>query len=117
MPFDEGRLEAYAMRAEEMSQALPPNEGGVEIDAVGQALGMTREEGRELATYLANLGWAKATFMSTPRLVLTPLGYREIRKLRWPRWRRWADRHGTLVIALAGLALGVLNLLMSLLGK
>src|SRR5262245_42530939 len=94
MPYNAERYERYAMLAEEMSQKAAPGPDGIEIDAVGESLGFTREESREIALLMQRSGWATAAFMEDkPRLWLTRQGYEEIAKLRRPAWRQWIDRH------------------------
>ena len=58
MVFDERRFERFAMKLEEMSQGSTPATDGIVIDEVSDALGMSLEDGRELAQWLHDSGWA-----------------------------------------------------------
>jgi biotin operon repressor len=95
MAFNEARLERYAMKLEEMSQASNDAvTSGIDLFAVGDALGLTRNDARELAQHLRDSGWAVTDFATAPtRLRLTIEGYRQIAKMRQPRWQRWLDKH------------------------
>jgi hypothetical protein len=110
MAFHESRFERYAMQAEQMSQETPLL-GGVEIDAVGQALDFTPEESREIALFLQDIRWGTVSFVGAPRLRLTPFGFREIAKLRRPGWRRWIDRHPLVLTIIASVISGIVVLL------
>jgi hypothetical protein len=94
MAFDERRFERFAMKLEEMSQGATPAKDGLAIDEVSNALGLSLEDGRELAQWLHDTGWAIQTSSGPkPRLRLTFKGYREIALLRRPPLRRWVDQH------------------------
>jgi hypothetical protein len=109
MPFNEEALERYAMKAEELSRQAPPP-GEVELDKLAAALGLDRAECRRLTTYLVDQGWAVADYSGTPRLRLTPDGFREIAKLHWPLWRRWYDRNQSTVANIASIVAVVIAL-------
>ena len=98
MPYDEQRFERYAMQAELMSQEA--EQGGIDIDAVGKAIGMTQEESREYACYLRDQGWARVMFVDPPRLWITSAGHAEIPKLRLPRWRRSFNKNLAVIISI-----------------
>ena len=50
-----------------------------DIDAIGKALGMDREEARRYAGFLRDDGLATLNFQSGARLTLTAKGHREIK--------------------------------------
>ena len=99
MVYDQFRFERFAMQAEKMSLDPSLQTGtdidlyGIEILSVGKALDLAPEESKQLAHYLQDIGWAKLSGVNGPRLRLTPVGFREIAKLRRPAWRRWVDEH------------------------
>jgi hypothetical protein len=89
------------MQAEQM--IAKADGASVLVDDVGKALGLSSEDSRALANYMRDNGWAFLDFTPTigqPTLRLTPRGFDEIAKLRWPRWRQWLDRHGSLFVTL-----------------
>jgi hypothetical protein len=105
MPFDEGQLERFAMQAAQISQRLSSVGGYIEINPVGEQLGLSHQDALQLALFLESRDWAKVTMQPmNPQLILTPLGFKEIAKLRWPKWKRWlVPRFPWLVSTLIGL--------------
>lgn len=102
MLYDEQLLERYAMQAEQMTKEVGEPLRGIQIDDVSKALSLSINDGREIASFMQDLGWARCNYgPASPRLTLTPLGYREIAKLKRPRWRRWIDKHTILVSVVA----------------
>jgi hypothetical protein len=93
MAFNRALLEQFAMHAERLSQQEPVFGASVSVNAICDAAGIPREDGRKVAEYLAELGWAKVVFTGEIPLTLTPQGYEEIAKLRRPKWRQWMDQH------------------------
>jgi hypothetical protein len=93
MAYQKAALVRFALRAEQMSQALKTFGGSVNVNDIANALGMTQEDGFLIATYLDDLGWARMTHANPLTITLTPLGYDEIAKLRRPQWRQWIDQH------------------------
>lgn len=91
--YDQALLERFAMRAEQMSQGAKTFGGSISVNAISDALGLSREDGYGIARYLHLIGWAHVEFSGDAPLTLTPKGYEEIAKLRRPNWRRWIDRH------------------------
>jgi hypothetical protein len=107
-------FERYAMQAEQMCQDSESALRGVSVDTVSEAVGLSRDDGREVANYLRELGWAKVSYAGDkPILVLTFAGYREIAMLRRPAWRRWIDRHpqtmNVIWMTLTGVVAGVVS--------
>jgi hypothetical protein len=124
MPFDKRRVEAVAMKIEEMSQQADPTAlGWVGIDAVAAALAMSQGEIREFVDYLREMGWALPDYRKEPPQVrLTIYGREQIAKLRQPKLVRWMDSHQGIVSAIiaavvsifASLILGVIKYLVGL---
>jgi hypothetical protein len=118
MPYDQLRLERYAMHAEKMSQDSPPLSGGIDPVTVGGALGFSREDSLELAAHLHESGWARLKIKPEgPRLTMTINGFKEVAKLRRPRWWRWLNDNPAVTAAIVSgaflLAAKILELLLS----
>src|SRR5436305_2042468 len=112
MRFNEDRFERYAVQTELESQktdAFANPAGGVNINAVGAALGYGPEESQQLAWFMNQEGWVNITSSDPPTMTLTARGYREIAKLRWPKWRRWIDQHPLIMSVIWMLLTGVVS--------
>jgi hypothetical protein len=117
MAFDEPVFERYALQAEQTSSQQHVVQGGIDLYAVGDALGMSRQDSQDAANYMKGMGWAEVEYgKEPPRLTLTIKGFKEIAKLRLPRWRRWLDSHPGFAGAIGGAVVsGVFGLLSKLL--
>jgi hypothetical protein len=113
MAFDEARLERYAMQLEKMSQSGNDVVAhGIDLFMVGEALGLTKDDSRELAQQLRDSGWVMTDFDVAPaRLRLTIEGYQQISKMRRPRWQRWLDKHQKTQAAIVTIVTAVVILL------
>lgn len=100
------------MQAEQTAEEV----GGVQVDEVAKAMGLTREEGRELAKHLEGIGWAKVQWSQVNadvRLWLTYDGLKMIAEWNLPRWRRWLQHPMTAnVLALLALAIAATALVL-----
>jgi hypothetical protein len=115
MPYDKKLLERYAMQAAKMSQEANSFAGSVNINDLGNALGLAQKDSFALADYLKSLNWVTISSDSGPMLTITPKGFEEIAKLHWPLWKKWLDRHPKIVAAfLGGMAGLVANLILRL---
>lgn len=96
------------MHAERTTQGLPSFGGSVNVDTLGEQLGLSPSDSRNVAQYLQAIGWA---VVSEPNLTLTPLGFEEVARVRRPAWVRWLDRHpaavGLFWMTLVSIASGV----------
>jgi hypothetical protein len=93
MAFDESLIERYAMQAEQMIPDSASALHGIKVDDVSEAIGLSRDDGRVVAQYLKDIGWAIVSDSGELTLVLTFNGHKELALLRRATWRRWIDRH------------------------
>jgi hypothetical protein len=101
-------LRVYLVLADNMS--IP--DGGVVIDKVSNALGLSREEGRAIAQHLEGIGWAKVQWSQINldvRLWLTYDGLKMIAEWKRPRWQQWADQHPWMMSMVSGVIAGILS--------
>lgn len=101
MPYNRAELEHFMLKAAEMAQASKSFVARISLDELAKLLSITYDDARLMADYLVDLGWMRNVSTS---VVITPLGYEQIEKLRWPRWRLWLERHTALVTAIAAVA-------------
>jgi hypothetical protein len=93
MAFDEKRFEAFAMLTEHYAKLNDPATG-LNVDGIGEKLGLSTKDGREVAGFLADSGWAKLEEVGDHLTIkLTLLGYRQIAKRRRSRVIRWAEKY------------------------
>ena len=79
------------MKAVEMSEPLSPTQR-LSIDDIATSLGLTGDEGEQLAMDMQDEGWAILDFGPTPpKLRLTLAGKKAVAKFHLPQWRRWID--------------------------
>ena len=106
----------FAMRVEAMSQQ---GEKWVDVDAVGEHLGLSSFESRRLADLLSDEGWVTTLEVAgLVKLRLVKRGFDEVAKLRWPKWRRWLHTNTVIGGAIAGGVVAVLvNLLVEFLKR
>jgi hypothetical protein len=107
-------MEKYLMQVEEMAKAGPLIKG-VDIAEVGDSLGYTLQESRDIVDLMANEGWILPFDGTPPRKVrLTLGGKREIARLRKTKFRRWWEDGGKtdigIVIAVAALICAIIRL-------
>jgi hypothetical protein len=108
--FDEREryFERYAMQAEKMYEGPASPVAGLSIDAISEAIGLPREDGREIARHLQEIGWARLNAAGrTHTLQLTLTGHREIAKLLRPAWTRWIDKHPLTMNAVVAVVTGI----------
>lgn len=107
--FNKNTFERFAMQVETSSLEVPPEAYGLGIDAVSKMLNISQGDGRALAKYMGEIGWAVTTFKTqNPYLVLTPKGHEEIAKLRRPRVERWFDARPKTTAALISVSVVLL---------
>jgi hypothetical protein len=100
-------VERFAMAASDADGKLHVVEGGVDLYAVGDALGMTRAEAQDCAEAMQLEEWAIPRYdLEPPRLIRTLKRRREIAKLRRPRWRRWINRNSAILTIAGGAIAG-----------
>lgn len=111
MRYDQSRVDAFAMRTEEMTAKELCSENWLDVNGVGDTLRLDPEESRQIALWLGEEGWAALNFIDPdhPRLRLTFAGRREISKLFQPAWKRWLNRHRWWVGYAVGLAMAIVT--------
>jgi len=115
MPYSKPLMDRYAMQAQQTASKAKTFVSPVDVDAVGAELSLSTEDSRGIANYMQDIGWAKILGGSPIQLVLTPLGFEEIAKLKLSPWRRFVVRHWPEFLVavgaglLAGLVLWLLN--------
>jgi hypothetical protein len=87
--YDKAIVHKFAMQAERTAQANPHFAGHVNYEEIGQQIGLSKAESLNVALYLTDLDWAS---INTPWLTITPKGFEEIGRLRWPRWKSFINR-------------------------
>lgn len=107
MAYNRSTLEAFAMQAEKMTQDVQTFGGTVHIHEVSDRLSLSREDGRQLAEYLQESGWARIN-EEKGTLTITPHGYEEIAKLKRHAFWRWVDAHPVSVSVFWAIVSGVI---------
>src|SRR5713101_5501822 len=96
MAFDKLRFEKFAMYVESQTDS-DRRPGWCDLDAIGDALHLSREEAREYASYMREEGWANTEYANGAWIRVTLAGRRAIANLRRAPWEKWVDRHPILV--------------------
>lgn len=82
-------LKAFMMAATERTHG----DGSINVDEISDALGIDREDGRNLARYLDGIGWARTHWEAKTKLWLTELGHWKVAQWRRPVWQQWLESH------------------------
>jgi len=101
------RAEAYFMHANEIT--LKEGRKWLDVDKVGDDLGLPAHEARILAQLLIDRGWLMEhpiPLEGAPKVRITMEGLYALDKLREPWISRWAEKHPRM-LALLGWTIGV----------
>ncbi len=101
----------FAMRLETMSQ----EQKWIDVDSIGEGLGLSSHDSRQLADMLSEEGWI--TFLQGPdgilKVKMTKHGFEGVAKLRLPAWRQWLDKHPSVKTAMIGAGFAILGSLIT----
>lgn len=92
--FDEGLYARYAMAILEAAFHAKTGEG-IDVEAVGNSLGICPADSRQLAAFLREQEYATVTLVAvgTSWLQLTRKGWIALLDMQTPWWKRWMRDH------------------------